>query len=229
VANVIDRAADILLDAGFGAVDSLQGTPAVTDCNLHWKIVGGHFMGRRITDPDQTKPPQDRLENRLSAAITNNNIGSVSIPAGMEEVIPFFDFYIFAEAADPPNSSELAHSETTIASLLNPAAGTKAAITPIVIAIGFGSGNPLRKMLSQIASADHANLLATTICHEIGHTFGLRHSVALIGQPPYASADPTFQRGTMASAGLVVGSGTPRVQLGFFGPVHVQEITRLFL
>jgi hypothetical protein len=230
VAAVITGVADILQDAGFQVVNFLQGQPAVTDCNLHWKSVGGHFMGRRITDPNPSgKPPQDLLENRLSAAIGNNNIGTVSIPSGMEEVIPFFDFYIFAESADPPNATELAHSETTISSLLNPTAATKAGITPIVIAKGFNSGSPLRRLLSQIATTDHANVLATTICHEIGHTFGLRHAVAFRGQPPYVAGDAAFQRGTMGSAGFVVGSGTPRMPLGFFGPVHLQEISRLFL
>jgi hypothetical protein len=87
----------------------------------------------------------------------------------------------------------------------------------------------MRKMLGQIATGDHANLLATTVCHEIGHTFGLRHAVAFIDAPPYVSGDPTFERGTMANAGVVTGSGTPPMPLGFFGPVHQQEIRRLFL
>ena len=231
VAEVIDKISQILFDAGFSAVDFLRDAPALADCNLHWKRVGGHFMGRKITDPDPSKSASDptRLENRLAAAISANNISSITIPSGMEEVIPFFDFYIFAEDADPPVPTELAHSETGVDSLLSPSAATKALFTPIIIAKGSSSSSPLPKLLGQIDPADHGNVLATTVCHEIGHSFGLRHAVSFIDQPPYLPGDARFARGTMGLAGLVLGSGTPRIPLGFFGPVHVEEIKRLFL
>jgi hypothetical protein len=181
-------------------------------------------MGHNITDPNQNQPASSRLENRLSAAIPANNPATVQIPAGMEEVIPFFDFYIFAESADPPNSVELAHSEDTIdvfltadkppkPTFVDRTTGNKALTTPVVIASGTGANSSLRRILAQIATTDHANLLATKIGHEIGHTFGLRHTVALIGQPPYVSGDATFQRGAMAGAGFAIGSGTPRMPL----------------
>lgn len=232
VGQVLSRVADILSDAGFNPVNTLQGARADAECNLHWKRINGHFIGRKITDLNQSQPDANKLEFRLAAAISANNRGSVKIPDGMEERIPFFEFYVFAEDTAPPSPNELAHSEGfvivpgSVGGVLQ-TQGVKALITPIIMATAQGS--PLRQTLGAIASADHVNLLATTICHEIGHTFGLRHAVAFIDKPPYQTGDANFGRGVMGSSGLVIGSGTPRIPLSFFGPVHLQEIRRLYL
>ena len=202
VAAVTTAVTQIMNDAGFGTVTVISGAAADTECNLHWKIQGGHFIGKNITNTQTVK-------------------------SGTEEVIPFFDFYIFAEDADPVGD-ELALSETMILSLLNPTNGTKALATPVVIAKGVGSTSPIKKLLAQIATTDHVNVIAGTICHEIGHTFGLRHSVAFIDKPPYVAPDSTT-RGVMGPASFLIGSGTPRIPLPFFGPVHNAEIKRLFL
>jgi len=220
-------------DAGFANVTVIDGAAADTECNQHWKSVDGHFMARNITDADQSKPQADRLEHRFAAAIAANTRGTVSIPAGMEERIPFFDFYVFAESSNPPSATEFAHSEgfVTVTGSVGgviPATATKTLVTPIVIAIG-SAGSQLRKHLAAISTSDHANTLANTICHEVGHTFGLRHSVAFRGSPPYETGDAEFGRGTMGPAGLLIGSGTPRVPVSFFGPVQLLEIRRLYL
>jgi hypothetical protein len=128
----------------------------------------------------------------------------------------------------------LAHSEGKV-SVKGSVAGiiaataTKVLHTPIVIAKGSTSNSPMPKLLSQIDRADHANLLAGTICHEIGHTFGVKHPVVFSGALPYVFGDAQFGRGTMGGGGVVVGSGTPRMPLYFFGPIHQLEIRRLYL
>lgn len=204
VTAVTDGIIQIMQEAGFANVNVLSGAPADADCAKHWVNRNGHFMGLKITNPN------------------------AAVPAGNAEVVPFFDFYIVAESADPADPNELANSEGILPGLLNPRAGTKGLTTPIVISIGTGSANPLRQVLAQIDASDHVNVMAGTICHEIGHTFGLRHVVAYNGQPPYAAPGPTV-RGVMGPASYVIGSGTPRVPLPFFGPVHKAEIKRLFL
>jgi hypothetical protein len=232
IAKVQSGVADILFDVGFNPVNFLAGQRADADCNLHWKQVNGRFMGRRITDPDQTKPVTERLESRFAAAISANNARKVIVPNGMEETIPFFDFYVFAEDVDPPDTTELARSESpaliqgTIDGI-NSSARTKSLHTPIILATKNGS--PLMKLLSQVDAPSRINVLATTICHEMGHTFGLRHMVALRGAPPYETGDPAFQHGIMGGGGILVGSGPSTFPLTFFGPVHAQEIKRLFL
>jgi hypothetical protein len=232
VADVVTGVTSIMNDAGFGTVDVLSGAATNTECRTHWKQVGGHFMSVAIRDADQGKPEADRIENKFAASIDGG--GSVAIPDGMEERIPFFDFYIFAEDKDPPNAVELAHSERRVnvkgsVGGIIASSATKVLHTPIIISKGSGSSSPLRNLLSQIDKADHANLLAGTICHEIGHTFGLKHPVVFSGSPPYVFGDAQFGRGTMSGGGIVVGSGTPRMPLYFFGPIHQLEIRRLYL
>lgn len=229
VATAIEQ---ILNDAGFGAsVDVLNGPAADAECALHWRSVDGRFMSRLIVDRDQSKPERDRIEHLTAAAIAANR--GVTVPNGMEQRIPFFDFYIFAEDSEPPAATELAHSERlvpvtgSVRGVLATTA-TKALATPIVIAKGFGATSPLRKLLAQIVDADHTNVLAGTVCHEIGHTLGLKHPIAFKGSLPYAFGDAEFARGTMSSGGLVTGSGPPRMALSFFGPVHQLEIGRRY-
>lgn len=233
VADVATAIEQIMNDAGFGANVVVQhGAAADVECARHWKAVDGRFMSLLILDPNQAQPESARLEHRIAAAIAANQ--RLTIPTGMEQRIPFFDFYIFAEGSEPPTATELAHSERLIAvpgtvGGIIAATTTKVLATPIIIARGASRASPLRKLLSQIAPADHVNALAGTVCHEIGHTLGLKHPVAFTGSLPYVFGDASFARGTMGSGGLVIGSGVPRMALFFFGPVHQLEIRRRYI
>jgi hypothetical protein len=180
--DVKDGVTNILVDAGFSAPTFLEGPAADTACNLLWQSPQGRYMSRAIVNTN--------LQNQFAAAISANDPASVTIPDSMSVACPFFDFYVVAESADPP-AGELGRSEFYLDYLFDPTApvlnvfgvpttGLKRLRTPIVIAKGLSdlSKNPLREALKQIDQADRANPLATTICHEMGHTFGLRHSVA---------------------------------------------------
>jgi hypothetical protein len=137
--------------------------------------------------------------------------------------IPFFDFYIVRQDVDP-NGSELAHSESM--SAITPP--SKSILAPIVLTAGTSNLNGLRKFLSAVSDASlEAMVVATSICHEIGHTLGLRHEVEFPGAPPYKfPADAASVRGVMSGSVTPPAGTTTPFQL--FGPVHRAAIQRLY-
>ncbi len=234
ITDVISKTTEIFKNAGFGAINILSGKPADDDSQLHWRRVAGRYMAINIKDANQSLPDADKLEFRFAAAINANNFGAVRIPDDMVERIPFFNFYIFVEDAPPSDPTELARSETftpihgSTGGILKDQ-GLKALLTPIIMSKERGS--QLLNTLNRVDGADHANLLASNICHEIGHSLGLRHAVAFIDNLPYERGDTRFSRGVMATtvSGYPDSSGKIRFPMSYFGPVHVQVIKRLYL
>jgi hypothetical protein len=113
--------------------------------------------------------------SQFSAAITANPDAKFSFLDEDVEIIPFFEFYVFAQTIDPPNSSELARGERFFPfpesnNGVFAVQAPKAVVAPIVIAVGSGPQSRLQTLLAQTPTSDHVNLLASTICHEIGHS-----------------------------------------------------------
>jgi len=161
------------------------------------------------------------------------------ILAGETVQIPFFDFFICAQNIDPPKG-EVGHSEIIDRVVgANPRAtppvvATKAILAPIVITAGSNSQSGMRKMISTLGGEQTAQLVASTICHEIGHTLGLRHVVSFQEALPHVFADVQC-RSVMGAAVAPPAPPpptvppTPPVPFEFFSPVQMVTIRQNYL
>ncbi len=175
--------------------------------------------------------------NQFAANMEGNQ--RVTFLTGETIQIPFFDFYICAQNANPP-AGEVAHSELlgpiigANPSATPPVVATKEVLAPIVLTAGTNSPSGLRRILSGLGGVQAAQLVASTIVHEIGHTLGLRHVVSFKEALPHVFAD--------AQCKCVMGGAvapppppppttppTPPLPSEFFSPVQMAAIAQNYL
>lgn len=207
----------VMGDLGFGNVNVEAGQPVQTRFTTNFKQIrttkGNLWWMSRNVQAANEKSFADKMEADQGFSV----LASESVQ------IPFFDFYIVRQDVDP-NGNELAHSEG-LQTIVPP---NKTILAPIVLTAGTSNLNGLRKFLSSLSDANlQAMVVAQSICHEIGHTLGLRHEVEFPGAPPYKfPADATAVRGVMSGAvAPPAGTTTP---FQFFGPVHRAAIRALY-
>lgn len=207
---------------------------AETESNRHFTLINNQFLAKTVTGQfatdfsDQLTNGPKQVKNPKTGVTEDSR---VKIPDDMALRLPFFDFFIFALNAIPPGG-ELAHGE----GLLNvpgstggviSQTGEKAIANPIILAVPI-----MRRKLSTLAAdEDKASFLALVICHEIGHTFGLRHALCFKGSIPHKLNDPDgLSHGIMCTmlSGVEVSTNAFLFRPSSFGPVHKAEIEKMF-
>jgi hypothetical protein len=207
----------IMGDLGFATVNVDAGTPVQTRFTTNFKQIrttkGNLWWMSRNVLPANEKSFADKMEADQGFSV----LVSESVQ------IPFFDFYAVRQDVDP-NGNELAHSE----GLQTIAPPNKTILAPIALTAGTSNLNGLRKFLSSLTDPNlQAMVVAQSICHEIGHTLGLRHEVEFPGATPYKfPADAASVRGVMSGAVAPPAGTTTPFQL--FGPVHRAALQALY-
>lgn len=177
----------------------------------------GQFHCRNITNlttlpPNAPSNAQTFLPQRSFAM---NGDGSV---------IPFFDFFVGLENANPP-ATELGIGEMTSSpNPFNVTAATKRLLTPIIL-FGGSSSAGIRAFLGKVNTADRANFMANVILHEIGHALGLRHGARVDDTAGYIDKDADGITNSLLFPTAVVqpnttSGNTSPCRLNFFGPVQ---------
>jgi Met-zincin len=144
---------------------------------------------------------------------------------GEGALIPFFDCFVALENRNP-TKLEIGLGETFNVAGANPIpAGMKLICAPILVMAGSGSKSGMGGQLAKVDSQDHGNLMANVICHEVGHTLGLRHGLSFTGTPPYVDHDQGVPNSVMYITDLTQPPGgastaAARARTNFFGPVQ---------
>jgi hypothetical protein len=232
------------------SVRALVPLPNVTELQNHVQTVL-QDLGFATVNVDSGATAQGNFRTRFKQVQTPNSTRfmSINVPQAREKPIaldleadkspgfnpdtettevPFFDFYIVSQAVDPSAAApdELGHSES-IGKVTPP---NKRVLTPIVLTAGSNNLAGMRKLFQNIDVQRQAIIVAQVICHEIGHSLGLRHGITFPGGTPYTFKDPTL-RGTMGAAATpppIAGNAIP-VPFQFFGPVHQAAIRQWYL
>jgi hypothetical protein len=164
------------------------------------------------------------------------------IPIANFQSVPFFDFYVFAQQP-PQDGGECANAEFSLFDgTFTDGQGNKRVVAPVVYVWppqdeqNNDGSTPLFQACK--TDDDRLNFLAHMVCHEIAHTFGLRHElhydpngVDANGKPfPYVlvSGSGAFKfhnRGIMGCAEVEDDGSYP---FRHFGPVHRAAIQQLF-
>lgn len=206
----------VMTDLGFGSVTVDAGTAVQTRFTTSFKQIRttkGNlwWMSRNV-----------RAANEKTFADAMEADKQFSFDPAETVQIPFFDFYIVRQDVDP-NGNELAHSEG-LSSITPP---NKNILAPIALTAGTNSQSGLRKFLGGLPANLQPIIIAQSICHEIGHTLGLRHEVEFPGAVPYK-----FPGNNDSIRGVMAGAVTPPVGttavFQFFGPVHRAAIRPLY-
>ena len=222
-----------LQDAGFGTnVDVQHNAAAQTRANAVFMPINGVPVSVNMQAAHRSSFAASVIAGTGGAGITFQDTEVVNVD--------FFDFFVYAVSGDP-SGDELGRSE-----MLLPITGSthggivgaggrnpqKALLKAIEICVG-SSTTGVGGALAKIITTDHVNLVASTICHEIGHSFGLRHSLSFdSGNTKYTINPPKGKtsKGVMGPGSIVLGaSNVGPFPAEFFGPVHVSVIRDQFL
>jgi hypothetical protein len=219
----------VLNDLGFGSVKVDGGTAATAEFLKFFSQVRSStqapwFFSNRMSPANAKKNADASEAGQPVSAISTDFIA-----------VPFFDFFVVSEAVDPPAIApdELGHTESI--SVIAAAGPTKSVASPIVLTAGSNALSGLRHFLSSIGrtgvGAEQAIVVSQVICHEIGHSLGLRHSINFPNALPYAQARDKDLRGVMGAAGVppAVPAGTQPTPFQFFGPVNRLTIAQWYL
>jgi len=196
LATLTTHITTILTSGGFTAPTVTQvDDAAATAATAPWARSGGRFVAKNVTDP--------------------NNIANTD---GTD--MPFFDYWIFHER-NVTGGAEIGQSESLNPfGMVNVAAATKRAIAPIVL-----PASTFDSFYGNVLLSDSMNAVADIICHEIGHSLGLRHGLAFDSSGPSYSLTGGTLLGTMTTEQVNGG----RIKVKPFGPVHAGVIRRHFL
>ena len=211
-----------LSDVGFPTVNIVMQGDATFAAELarfdrFFTITNGQFHARGMTNVTGPSP----LVQGSRAFLPDRNF----LINGEGATIPFFDCFVALENRDP-TKLEIGLGETfNVAGATPIAAGMKLVCSPILVMAGRGTSSGMRGQLAKVDAQDHGNLMANVICHEVGHTLGLRHGVSFTGAPPYVDHDQGVPNSVMYITDLTqpVGGGSSasaRARTNFFGPVQ---------
>jgi hypothetical protein len=203
-------------------------TSVVTHVEAIMKEAG--FATLSITEVKDSDPALKAIWTKRAGKVIAQNVGTADPETdGVTDTdgtdIPFFDSWVFMDRVHRPKSDEAADSEMRNPdekTRVNLTAKTKRLIRPIVI---YGRSNEAyANSIDATKASEVPKLVASLICHEIGHGLGLLHGLNFDrSSKVYTKAKET---GTMTML-RTDAQGNAFEQL--FGPVHKDLFKTFYL